>query len=101
MTVHPRIEIGVQQENGETVFFVKDNGIGIDPQYHSKIFGIFDKLDPKNPGAGLGLSMVQRIVEKCGGRIWVESDGLDQGCNFRFTLPDVLLREEAQAVVQN
>jgi signal transduction histidine kinase len=88
----PRIEIGVQQENGETVFFVKDNGIGIDPQYHSKIFGIFDKLDPKSPGAGLGLSMVQRIVEKFGGRIWVESEGISQGACFFFTLPQAMVQ---------
>jgi signal transduction histidine kinase len=88
----PRIELGVRQMGGETVFFVRDNGIGIDPQYHSKIFGIFEKLDPKSPGAGLGLSMVMRIVEKFGGRIWVESDGIDKGSCFFFTLP--------QAVVQ-
>jgi signal transduction histidine kinase len=88
----PRIEIGVQQENGETVFFVKDNGIGIDPRYHSKIFGIFDKLDSKSPGAGLGLSMVQRIVEKFGGRIWVESEGISQGACFFFTLPQAMVQ---------
>jgi len=86
----PRIEIGVQQENGETVFFVKDNGIGVDPQFHSKIFGIFEKLDPKSPGAGLGLSMVQRIVEKCDGRIWVESNGTGNGSCFKFTQPGAL-----------
>jgi len=83
----PRIELGVQQERGETVFFVKDNGIGIDPQYHSKIFGIFEKLNPRSPGAGMGLSLVQRIVEKCDGRIWVESEGNDKGSSFFFTLP--------------
>ena len=83
----PRIELGVQQERGETVFFVKDNGIGIDPQYHSKIFGIFEKLNQKSPGAGMGLSLVQRIVEKCDGRIWVESEGSGKGSSFYFTLP--------------
>jgi PAS domain S-box-containing protein len=83
----PRIELGVRQMSGETVFFVKDNGIGIDPKYHSKIFRIFDKLDPKSPGAGLGLSMIQRIVEKCGGRVWVESEGASKGSCFFFTLP--------------
>jgi signal transduction histidine kinase len=84
----PRIELGVRQENSEIVFFVKDNGIGIDPQYKSKIFGIFEKLDHKSPGAGLGLSMVQRIVERCGGRVWVESDGIGKGSCFLFTLPN-------------
>jgi len=83
----PRVELGVQHESGETVFFVKDNGIGIDPQYQSKIFGIFEKMNPKSPGAGLGLSMVQRVVEKCGGRVWVESGGVGLGSCFRFTLP--------------
>jgi PAS domain S-box-containing protein len=85
-----RIELGVEQSNGEAVFFVRDNGIGIDPRYHDKVFGIFEKMDPKSPGAGLGLSMVQRIVEKAGGRIWVESDGIGSGSCFHFTLPDAM-----------
>jgi PAS domain S-box-containing protein len=85
-----RIELGADIRDGETVFFVKDNGIGIDPNYHDKIFGIFEKLDPATAGAGLGLSMVQRIVEKNGGRIWVESNGTaaeEGGTTFFFTLP--------------
>jgi two-component system, chemotaxis family, sensor kinase Cph1 len=90
----PRIELGVQQVSGETVFFVKDNGIGIEPQYHSKIFGIFEKLDHKSPGAGMGLSMIQRIVEKCGGRVWAESEGISQGSCFFFTLPHAVFRDE-------
>ncbi len=95
----PRIEAGVQQENGETVFFVKDNGIGIDSRYLGKVFGIFEKLDPKSPGAGLGLCMVKRIVEKNGGRIWVESDGEGQGSCFRFTLPGAVRQEAPGAVM--
>ena len=86
----PRIDLGVQQTNEEIVFFVKDNGIGINPQYQSKIFGIFEKLDPKSPGAGLGLSMIQRIVEKYGGKVWVESEGSGQGSCFYFTLPNAV-----------
>jgi signal transduction histidine kinase len=78
--------------SGETVFFVKDNGIGIDPQYHGKIFGIFEKVNPKSPGVGLGLSMIQRIVEKCGGRIWVELEGCDTGSCFFFTLPHAVVQ---------
>jgi len=89
----PRIEVGMRQTGGETAFYVKDNGIGINPQYHSRIFGLFDKLDPKSHGAGLGLSMVQRIVEKCGGRIWVESEGDDKGSCFVFTLPNAVLQD--------
>jgi PAS domain S-box-containing protein len=88
----PHIELGIRQEHGNTVFFVRDNGIGIAPHYHSKVFGIFEKLDPKSPGAGLGLSMVQRIVEKNGGRVWVESEGVGDGCCFHFTLPGVVLQ---------
>ena len=90
-TSTPRIELGVNQVNGEPVFFVKDNGIGIDSQYHGKVFGIFDKLDPKSPGSGLGLSMVKRIVENCGGRIWVESEGNGKGSCFFFTLHRAVL----------
>ncbi|MBL0224522.1 MAG: GHKL domain-containing protein [Geobacteraceae bacterium] len=84
------IKLGLRQESGETVFFVQDNGIGIDPCDHDRIFGIFQKLNPKSPGVGLGLSMVRRIVEKYGGRIWVESDGTGTGSCFRFTLPGAL-----------
>jgi len=93
------IELGTLQMSEETVFFVKDNGIGIDPRYHSKIFGIFDKLDPKSPGAGLGLSMVQRIVQKYGGRIWVESEGggSGNGACFYFTLPQATGRDDSSA----
>lgn len=89
-----KIECGVQRISGETVFFVKDNGIGIDPQYLKKIFGIFEKLDQKSPGAGMGLALVQRIVEKCGGNIWVESEGIGKGACFFFTLPLVMDQAE-------
>jgi signal transduction histidine kinase len=52
---------------------------------------MFEKLNPKSPGVGLGLSMVQRIIENCGGRIWVESDGSDKGSSFYFNLPLVVV----------
>lgn len=82
---HPRIEIGSLDRNHETVFFVKDNGIGIDSAFHQKIFGLFDKLDPRSEGTGVGLALVKRIIEVHGGRIWVESGG--KGSIFYFTLP--------------
>jgi signal transduction histidine kinase len=89
----PRIEVGIQPEGADTVFYVKDNGIGIDPQYQSKIFGIFEKIDQKSPGGGLGLTLVKRIVEKYGGRIWVESEGNGRGSSFLFTLPHAVLQK--------
>jgi len=86
--VTPCIQLGVRLTDQEPVFFVKDNGIGIAPEFHAKVFGMFDKLDPKSPGAGLGLSMVKRIIEKKGGRIWIESGEAEPGSCFLFTLPN-------------
>ena len=83
----PRIEIGVQEERGEKVFFVRDNGIGIKSNFHEKIFGLFDKLDSRSEGTGVGLALVKRIVEVHGGRIWVASEGKGMGSTFFFTLP--------------
>ena len=83
----PQIEIGRQNINGEQVFFVKDNGIGIEPNHHEKVFGLFDKLDARSEGTGVGLALAKRIVEVHGGRIWVESEGKGKGSMFCFTLP--------------
>lgn len=84
---HPRIEIGAKKNDGETILFVRDNGIGINPLYHDKVFGLFDQLDPASEGTGIGLALVKRIVEVHGGRIWVESEGPGQGSVFCLTLP--------------
>jgi len=86
---NPRIEIGVHKENGENIFFVSDNGSGIEKKFHEKVFGLFDKLDPQSEGTGVGLALVKRIVEVHGGRIWVESEGEGKGSTFYFTLPTV------------
>ena len=89
----PHIEIGQQgEEEGKPIFYVKDNGIGISPEYHERVFGLFDKLDSKTEGTGIGLALVKRIVEFHGGRIWVESESSPQGeagkgSTFYFTLP--------------
>jgi len=82
----PLVRIGARDDGGETVLFVADNGLGIDPAHHERIFGLFDKLDPKAEGTGVGLALVKRIVELHGGRIWVESGGAG-GATFCLTLP--------------
>jgi signal transduction histidine kinase len=77
----------VRREGEETVCYVRDNGIGIEPRYHEKIFGLFERLDAASGGTGIGLPLVKRIIEVHGGRIWVESIGQGQGSTFCFTLP--------------
>lgn len=83
---HPLIEIGVQKRENQNVFFVKDNGIGINKKFHEKVFGLFDKLDPNSNGTGIGLALVKRIVEVHRGKIWVESEEAEKGTTFYFTL---------------
>ena len=81
----PFIVIGTRgEENGMPVIFVRDNGIGIAPQYHERIFGLFNKLDPNVEGTGIGLAIVKRIIEVHKGRVWVESEE-GQGATFYFT----------------
>ena len=82
----PRIDIGVEQEGGKVVLFVRDNGKGIDQRHWSKLFGLFEKLDPHTPGTGMGLATARRIVEMHGGTIQAQSDGPGKGSTFRFTL---------------
>lgn len=91
---HPRVEVGVRQDQGENVFWVKDNGIGIEPRFHEKIFGIFEKLDPAGEGTGAGLAIVKRAVEAHGGRVWVESAGTGHGATFCFTLANAAKPDE-------
>jgi len=83
----PRIEIGQSgTEGGMIVFHVRDNGVGIPPEHHERIFGLFNKLDVKSEGTGIGLALVRRIIEVHEGRIWVESEA-GKGAAFYFTLP--------------
>jgi signal transduction histidine kinase len=85
---HPLIEINKRESGTETVICIKDNGIGIEPQFHTKIFGLFEKLSAESEGTGIGLALVKRIIEVHGGRIWVESEGLGKGSAFCFTILD-------------
>ena len=85
----PDVRIWVEQDSGWWRFAVQDNGIGIPKPYQEQVFGIFKRLHDRKdyPGTGIGLAICQRVVERYGGRIWVESDGR-QGSTFFFTFPD-------------
>jgi len=83
----PRIEIGIRNTENEQIIFVRDNGIGIEERYQTRIFALFEKLNPTIEGTGIGLALVKRIIEVHGGRVWVESDGLGKGSTFCFTIP--------------
>ena len=85
----PHIEIGCQSdhaEQGMSILFVRDNGMGIASEHFERVFGLFNKLDPKTDGTGIGLALVKRIIEVHGGRIWVMSEA-GKGSTFFFTLP--------------
>ena len=84
---HPRVEIGVRSEAGEQAVFVKDNGMGIEPRYRERVFGLFERLDSQSDGTGIGLAIVKRILEVHGSRVWIESAGRGSGATFCFTLP--------------
>jgi two-component system sensor histidine kinase/response regulator len=85
----PRVHVTSEKHSGSTVMFsVTDNGVGIPPEHHEKIFAEFSRLNPKDVrGTGIGLATCKRIVERHGGRIWVESAGHGSGATFRFLLP--------------
>jgi two-component system, LuxR family, sensor kinase FixL len=86
--VSPMIEVGVRDHQEPLVFFVRDNGMGIAPEFHERIFGLFNRLNQNIEGTGIGLTLVKRIVEVHGGRIWVESTGDQTGSTFCFTLAE-------------
>jgi PAS domain S-box-containing protein len=83
----PKITISARLENGKIVCRISDNGPGIDPRYHERVFELFDRLDARIPGTGIGLALVKRNIEVHDGEIWIESEGDGQGTVFCFTLP--------------
>lgn len=83
----PLIRISAQREGNEVVCSICDNGIGIDPQYKSRVFNLFERLDQSVEGTGIGLALVQRIIDAQDGRVWVESEVNSPGCTVVFTLP--------------
>jgi len=86
----PRVVVGVRpapEARDPPVFFVRDNGMGIDPAQLERVFDLFHRLDPRGEGTGVGLAVARRIVEAHGGRLWAESEGAGRGSTLLFTLP--------------
>jgi len=86
LQANPEIEIGQRIDGKDRIFFVRDNGIGMDQSQHDKVFELFYKVDKKSEGTGAGLAIVKRIIEVHGGSIWIESE-IGQGSTVCFTLP--------------
>jgi signal transduction histidine kinase len=83
----PRVEVAAYHADAQVIAYVKDNGIGVEPRHTERIFNLFEQLDRRTPGSGVGLALVRRVVEVHGGRVWVESRGRGTGSSFLFTLP--------------
>ena len=84
----PRVEVGYEDKGNFHKFYVRDNGIGIDPKYHNQVFGIFKRLHTAKEfeGTGAGLSIVKRVIDDHKGKLWIESEA-GKGATFLFTIP--------------
>jgi PAS domain S-box-containing protein len=90
----PQIEIAANIDEEQIVFFVRDNGMGIEPHHQKNLFMLFEKIDPASEGSGMGLALIKRIIEIHGGRIWLHSEGAGKGSTFYFTLANSHLNEQ-------